>query len=121
MSNSKYQIFKDTRGEFRWRLRAGNGEIVLHSSEGYQTRQGCTNSIESVRVNSPLDSRYLRSTLTNGQYGFLLRAANHLTLGRSEAYTTSFSRDGGIDVVKKIAPTAPVEDLTRTTTSSIYR
>ncbi|MEE9265033.1 MAG: DUF1508 domain-containing protein, partial [Vicinamibacteria bacterium] len=33
----QFEIFKDRRGEFRFRLRASNGEIVL-ASEGYRSK-----------------------------------------------------------------------------------
>ena len=39
---------KDKRGEFRFHLKAGNGEIIA-SSEGYQTKAGALNGIESVK------------------------------------------------------------------------
>jgi uncharacterized protein len=52
---------KDKAGEYRWRLQAGNNEIVADSNEGYNTKSSCL---------------------------------------------------GGIDVVKRIAASAPINDLT---------
>jgi len=48
----KFEIFKDTRGEFRFRLKAGNGEVIA-SSEGYKTKAAAQNGVESVRNNAP--------------------------------------------------------------------
>ncbi len=45
----KFQIYKDARGEFRWRLKAGNNETVATSGEGYSTKQGCKKGIDSVK------------------------------------------------------------------------
>lgn len=50
--NPKFEIYLDKAGEFRFRLKAGNGEIIL-ASEGYSQKAGCKNGIESVRKNAP--------------------------------------------------------------------
>lgn len=48
----KFEIYKDKAGEFRFRLKARNGEIIA-ASEGYVKKDGCKNGIESVRKNAP--------------------------------------------------------------------
>lgn len=105
----KFEIFKDKAAEFRFRLRAGNGEVIL-ASEGYQDKAGCTNGIESVRRNAPDDARYERKQSPGGKYMFNLRAGNHQVIGTSEQYDSADSRDGGIESVKRNAPTAAVSD-----------
>lgn len=50
--NPKFEIYTDKKGEFRFRLKARNGEIIA-TSEGYVTKAGCMNGIESVRKNAP--------------------------------------------------------------------
>lgn len=52
--NPKFEIYKDKAGEFRFRLKARNGEIIL-ASEGYKTKAACENGIESVRKNAPAE------------------------------------------------------------------
>ena len=49
-SNPKFEIYLDKKGEFRFRLKARNGEFIL-ASEGYTTKANCKNGIESVRKN----------------------------------------------------------------------
>jgi len=44
----KFECYKDKAGEFRFRLKAANGNTIL-ASEGYKSKSGCTNGIESVR------------------------------------------------------------------------
>jgi uncharacterized protein YegP (UPF0339 family) len=48
----KFEIIKDQRGEYRFHLKAGNGEIIA-SSEGYKTKASALNGIESVQKNAP--------------------------------------------------------------------
>ena len=52
LTHPKYQIYLDKGGEFRFHLKARNGEIIL-ASEGYTTKQNCKKGIESVKHNAP--------------------------------------------------------------------
>ncbi|CAN5600608.1 hypothetical protein BH10ACT7_BH10ACT7_19080 [soil metagenome] len=47
----KFVISKDKKGEFRFVLKAGNGEIIA-ISEGYAAKASALNGIESVRKNA---------------------------------------------------------------------
>lgn len=42
----KYEIYKDRIGEYRWRLKAGNGNIISDSGEGYVAKSDCKHGIE---------------------------------------------------------------------------
>ena len=52
VKNPKFEIYTDKAGEFRFRLKARNGEIIL-ASEGYSSKPGVKNGIESVKKNAP--------------------------------------------------------------------
>jgi uncharacterized protein YegP (UPF0339 family) len=52
LTHPKFEVYEDKAGEFRFRLKARNGEIVA-TSEGYTTKRACENGIESVRKNAP--------------------------------------------------------------------
>lgn len=107
----KFEIYKDRAGEFRFRLKAGNGQTIL-ASEGYRARSGCLNGIESVKKNAPDDFRYERKQTVSGKFMFNLKAANSQVIGTSESYESAAARDNGIESVKKNAPDAIVEDTT---------
>ena len=47
----KFEIYKDKRGEFRFRLKACNGQVIL-TGEGYTAKDGCKNGIESIIKNA---------------------------------------------------------------------
>lgn len=107
----KYELKKASDGQFYFNLKAANHQVIL-TSERYKAKAGATNGIESVRKNSPLDERYDRKQSSDGQHYFVLKAANHEIIGRSERYTTTSSRDNGIQSVKTNGPTATVDDET---------
>lgn len=50
--NPKFEIYTDKKGEFRFRLKARNGENIL-ASEGYAAKASCLNGVDSVRRNAP--------------------------------------------------------------------
>jgi hypothetical protein len=50
--NPKFEMYTDKKGEFRFRLKARNGEIIA-VSEGYKAKASCLNGIESVKKNAP--------------------------------------------------------------------
>ena len=47
----KFEVYIDKAGEFRFRLKAKNGAIIA-AGEGYKSRSGCMNGIESIRKNA---------------------------------------------------------------------
>ncbi len=52
VKHPKFEMYEDKAGEYRFRLKAGNGEIIA-VSEGYKAKSGCENGIESVKKNAP--------------------------------------------------------------------
>ena len=106
----KFEIYKDKRGEFRFRLKASNGQNIL-ASEGYKAKSGCTIGIESIKKNAPDDDRYERKETKSGKHIFNLKAGNNQVIGTSEPYESVAARDKGIESVKKNAPDAKVYDL----------
>ena len=53
MTSPKFEIYEDKNGEHRFRLKAGNGEVIA-VSEGYTSRNACLNGVASVQRNAPI-------------------------------------------------------------------
>ncbi|SFF77953.1 hypothetical protein SAMN04488033_108149 [Salegentibacter agarivorans] len=104
----KFEIKKDKAGEFRFNLKARNGQVIL-SSEGYKAKPSCMNGIESVRKNSQLDELFERKETATG-HRFNLKSTNGQVIGTSEVYTTLNAMENGITSVKKNAPDAGIDD-----------
>ena len=49
--NPKFELYQDKAGEYRFRLKARNGQIIA-ASEGYSAKASCENGIESVKKNA---------------------------------------------------------------------
>lgn len=109
--NAVFELFKGTNGQYYFRLKAPNGEIIGHS-EGYISKQSAENGIASVRANAPYDARYTVFQGRDLQYYFNLKAANGEIILRSEGYVSQQGATNGKEAVKKYAPTAKLRDLT---------
>lgn len=105
-----YVIRKSRDYQYYFNLKAGNGQVIL-TSETYAAKQSAKTGIDSVRKNSPEDSKYERKE-RSGSYSFTLKAANGEPIGRSETYSTSSARDQGIESVKNNGPSSTTVDET---------
>jgi uncharacterized protein YegP (UPF0339 family) len=46
---AKFELYKDGKGEFRWRLKSANGQVIATGGEGYTNKAGALNGIEAVK------------------------------------------------------------------------
>ena len=46
---ASFEVYQDKGGEFRWRLRAQNGQVIATSGDGYKEKRACLAGIESVK------------------------------------------------------------------------
>ncbi|WP_213520261.1 YegP family protein [Nonlabens sp.] len=105
----KFEVYKNKSEEYRFRLKASNGQNIL-ASQAYKTKASRDNGIESVRKNSQDDKRYTKGVSSSGKSYFNLTATNGQVIGKSEMYESESARDNGIQSLKKNAPDAEVVD-----------
>jgi len=107
----KFEIYKDKKGAFRFRLKSSNGQIILVSA-AYKAKAGCNNGIASVQKNATDEARFEKKETKAGKTMFNLKAANNQVIGTSESYNTPAARDNGVKSVGKNAPGAKIDDQT---------
>jgi uncharacterized protein YegP (UPF0339 family) len=120
---AKYQVYKDTAGKFRFRLRAANNKIVA-VSEAYESKKGCMNGVKSVQKNcgAPIEDRTIGAeelphpkyevfTDVASKFRFNLSAPNGEIIASSEAYESKQGCMNGIEAVQNSCD-AEIEDLT---------
>ncbi len=108
---AKFEVYKDKAGEFRFRLKAANGQNIL-GSEGYTAKASCMNGIESVRKNSQDPDRYVCKTSASGKSSFSLTSTNGQVIGTSQSYESDSGCKNGMKSVAESAPGASVDDQT---------
>ena len=104
-----FELSKSSDGQFRFVLKAGNGEAIL-SSEQYAAKGSAEGGIASVQANCSEDSRYERKTSSDDRAFFNLKAANHQVIGTSQMYSSESARENGIASVKANGTTKTVKD-----------
>jgi uncharacterized protein YegP (UPF0339 family) len=105
----KFVISTRKNGEFQFNLKSETGENLL-ISEGYTARANCTNGIESVRKNAQIDKHFERKKAANGKFFFNLKSSNGQVIATSEMFSDENSRENRIEMVKKNASGASMED-----------
>lgn len=50
---AKFELYKDARGEYRWRLKSANGQTIATGGEGYNSKAGAQNGINAVKRDAP--------------------------------------------------------------------
>ena len=106
----KFECYKDKAGEYRFRLKAGNGETIL-SSEGYKAKSSCDNGIASVKKNCLDEKCFEKIETAAGNFRFNLKSTNGQVIGSSQNYKSESGRDNGIKSVAKNAPDAKVVEV----------
>ena len=112
MMSACFELSRASDGQFRFVLKAANGEIILNS-EMYKAKGGAETGIASVRINCTQDARYDLKEAANGKFYFNLKAANSQIIGTSQMYATAQSRDEGVASVKANGVTKLVKDTTK--------
>jgi uncharacterized protein YegP (UPF0339 family) len=114
-----FEIFEDEAGEHRWRLVAGNDQIVADSGEGYASRSGLEDAVERVREYAPeahaLDYSgpvFELYTDAAGETRWRLMTPNgNIVADSGEGYASRTGARDGIHSVKRNAPSAEMSDL----------
>jgi len=107
----KFEVYKDKAGEYRFRLKAANGQNIL-SSEGYKTKTACLNGVESVKKNSKNPERFAKKKTPSGKFRFNLTASNGQIVGTSQSYASESGCSNGMKSVAECAPAASMDDQT---------
>jgi uncharacterized protein YegP (UPF0339 family) len=51
----KFTVYRDHKGEYRWRLRGNNFEPIADSGEGYRHRGDCLHAIDLIKSSTSAD------------------------------------------------------------------
>ena len=103
----KFELYTDKSGEFRFRLKAANGNNI-GASEGYKTKASADNGIASVKTNASEEGQYKFKEGANGKFYFNLTAKNHQIILSSQGYSSESEAKAGMKSVMKNAPDAEV-------------
>jgi uncharacterized protein YegP (UPF0339 family) len=111
----KFEIYEDASKEFRWRLKAANGEILATGGQGYKAKESCKKDVERIQeeMGKGTSSRYTFEVYEDKakEYRWRLKASNgQVVAASSEGYKAKADCEHAIDLIKKDAAKAEVED-----------
>lgn len=107
----KFEVYKDKAGEYRFRLKAANGQNIL-ASEGYKAKASCMNGVQSVQKNSQDPKRFETKTTASGKHRFNLTSSNGQVVGTSQSYESESGCKNGMESVAECAKGAAIDDQT---------
>jgi len=108
----KFEVFQDAAKEFRWRLKAGNGEILATAGQGYKAKADCTKGVE--RIKTEADKLAFEVYEDNSkEFRWRAKAANgQIVATSSQGYKAKADCEKAIELIKKGAAKAEVDDKT---------
>jgi len=118
-ANATFELYEDNAGEYRWRLRHRNGNIIADSGEGYADKSGAKDAIERVRGYGPdadaLDVGNAAFEIYEDaadEWRWRLRHRNgNVVADSGEGYASRSGAVDGVTSVKRNAPGAGEETV----------
>jgi uncharacterized protein YegP (UPF0339 family) len=119
--SATFEVYEDRAGEWRWRLRHRNGNVIADSGEGYASRDGAVDAAERVRGHAPdADALDVGSAAfeifedSAGEWRWRLRHRNGNVIADSgEGYASRDGAEGAVENVREYMPEADLLDIGR--------
>jgi uncharacterized protein YegP (UPF0339 family) len=113
----KFEIYQDAAKEYRWRLKAANGEILGTSGQGYKAKGDCQKGVARIQeeMGKGAKTRYEFEVYEDKakEHRWRLKAPNgQVVAASSEGYKAKADCQKAIDLIQKGAAKAAVEDKT---------
>ena len=110
---ASFEIYRDSAGEWRWRLVHRNGNILASASESYTRRRDAKRALDSVRDQEvDGDDQFEVYEDNRGEFRWRFRARNDEILATSgEGYAARSAADDAVDRMQRLAPDADALDV----------
>lgn len=109
MSGAKFILEKTGSTEYRFMFVGPNNQILM-SSDLYSDRLSCERAIRLVKDNAASPKSYNLKSTPDSLFFYIFRTSEKEVVATSEFFIEESERLGNIDMVKKHAPSAPVEE-----------
>lgn len=110
----KFELYKDKRGEFRWRLKAGNGSILATAGESFVAKADAVESITRIKKHAASDKLTFEVYLDKASESrWRLKSTNgQIVASSSESYVAKADCTKAINLIKEAASKAKLDDQT---------
>ncbi len=118
MSKATFELYEDSAGEYRWRLRHENGNVIADGGEGYSNKSNAHEAIERVQGYAPdadvLDVGQAAFELYEDaadEFRWRLRHRNgNVVADSGQGYSSRSATEDAVNGVKRNAPGARVSE-----------
>ena len=108
----KFEVYQDAAQEFRWRLKAGNGEVLATPGQGYKAKTDCQKGVERIKQEADKLAFEVYEDNSN-EVRWRAKAANgQVVATSSQGYKTKADCEKAIDLIRKGAAKSDVKDKT---------
>ncbi|MEQ8861167.1 MAG: DUF1508 domain-containing protein [Pseudomonadales bacterium] len=108
VTRASYELFVDSAGDHRFRLKRADGAVLLISNP-YRSRASAVNGIDVVRRNAANDDRYVTAQDDASGPTFDLRAGNSRVISSSTPFASTAQMEAAMAMVKQLAGSARIE------------
>ena len=110
-SKMKFEVYKGKDGQFRWRLKAGNGAILATAGQGYKAAADARHGIELLQKADD-KSKFELYEDAKKEHRWRLKAANgQVVAAASEGYKARADAEKAVEAIKAGAAKAEVVDV----------
>jgi uncharacterized protein YegP (UPF0339 family) len=106
----KFETYQDAGKKYRWRLKATNGQIIATSGQGYSDKRDCKGAIDRIKKDAATKLTFETYQDAEKKYRWRLKATNNQIIATSQGYKDKRDCENSIDVIKKGAEKARVEE-----------
>jgi uncharacterized protein YegP (UPF0339 family) len=106
----KFETYQDAGKKYRWRLKATNGQIIATSGQGYSDNRDCKSAIDRIKKDAATKLTFETYQDAEKKYRWRLKATNGQIIATSQGYKDKRDCENSIDVIKKGAEKAKVEE-----------
>ncbi len=109
----KFETYQDRGKQYRWRLRSSNGQVIATSGQGYKDKRDRDSAIERIKKDAATRLKFETYQDNAKAQRWRLKATNGQVIATSgQGYKDKRDCEHAIDVIKKGAATAKVEEAT---------
>ncbi len=105
----KFEVYEDRGGKFRFRLKAGNGEVVAQG-EAYEAKASAHKGCEAVQRAAAGAGKFEVYEDKAHKFRFRLKAGNGEIVATGEAYESEPAAHKGTEAVQRAADGAAIVD-----------
>ena len=106
----KFETYTDAKGQYRWRLRAGNGQVIATSGQGYKDKRDRANAIERIKKDAKTLKFEQYADVGGGVRWRLIASNGQIIATSGQGYKDKRDCENAIDVIKTGAQGAKIED-----------